>query len=328
MLVSAGRDARPWRGETDAPPRAAPARHDPACELCPGVVRASGIRNPDYSGVFVFDNDFPALRPGRRATFRDGLWRAEVVSGTARVICFSPRHDLSLGTLTDAERRGVIDTWAAQGAELGMAYRWVQVFENRGAAMGASNPHPHGQVWAGTSLPSEPAREDRAQRRYLARTGRALLDDVAVQEGSGPRVVERGRAWLAVVPYWAAWPYETLIVPTLPVARLQDLDDAGRDDLAAVLGRLLRRYDALFDRPLPYSMGWHGAPGGRSSGRTPSNHWRLHGHVYPPLLRATARKFMVGYELLAESQRDLTPEEAADRLRAALGPVRRKRGSG
>jgi UDPglucose--hexose-1-phosphate uridylyltransferase len=310
VLVSPGRGARPWRGEVQSAP-AAPPEYDPACQLCPGNARASGARNPVYEGTFVFDNDFPALRPEPGEPPQSGgLHRSEAVAGRARVICFSPRHDRSLGGLADVEIRRVIDTWADETTDLGVRHRWVQVFENRGEAMGASNPHPHGQVWASTSLPTEAARERANQQAHLERTGRTLLDDVRDRELGGPLAVEEADGWLATVPYWATWPFETLVIGPRGSARLPDLESAARDSLATLLGRLLRRYDALFDRPFPYSMGWHQAP--FDSGDTA--HWRLHAHVYPPLLRADARKFMVGYELLAEPQRDLTAEEAAARL--------------
>jgi UDPglucose--hexose-1-phosphate uridylyltransferase len=317
--VSAGRDRRPWRGQIEALPADVRPAHDPGCYLCPGNVRANGQRNPDYEATFVFDNDFPALHPDAQpGVLEEGLHRAEAVAGIARVICFSPRHDLSLGSLPDAERRAVVEVWASQSQELGERYRWVQVFENRGEAMGASNPHPHGQVWAGTSLPVEAAREDATQRAYRERTGSALLDDVRAQEAGGPREVERVGDWVAIVPYWASWPYETLLIGPPGASRLEDLDERGRAGLADLMGNLTRRYDALFGAPFPYSMGWHGAPYDRDS--VAPAHWRLHGHAYPPLLRADARKFMVGYELLAEPQRDLTPEAAAGALIAAERP--------
>ena len=324
VLVSEGRGARPWRGQLDPLPAETAPTHDPACELCPGNVRASGMRNPDYEGPFVFDNDFPALLPAvetasRKAPDPSAVHRAEPVAGTARVVCYTPRHDLSLATLAPDARRELVDTWAAQTRELGEAHRWVQVFENRGAAMGASNPHPHGQIWASTSLPSEAAREDETQRRHLAEGGRVLLADVLDSERAGPRVVAARGRWLAIVPYWAAWPFETLLLTTGSPARLDELDGPARDDLAELLGTLIAGYDRLFDRPFPYSMGWHQAPfAPRGDAKQDVDHWRLHGHVYPPLLRADARKFMVGYELLAEPQRDLTPEDAAARLSAAV----------
>ena len=330
VLVSPGRGTRPWRGEVEAAPAAAPPAYDPTCPLCPGNVRASGVRNDAYDGTYVFDNDFPALRVGPTGTPTgispaapgaaavSELRRAEAVSGAARVLCFSPRHDRSLGQLPDDEIRRVIDMWAEQTAELARTSPWVQVFENRGEAMGASNPHPHGQIWASSAIPTEAAREDAAQRAHFAATGRVLLDDVAREEQGGELAIETEGRWLAIVPYWAAWPFETLIVGPPNTDRLPDLDDAQRDDLARLLGRLLRRYDGLFDRPFPYSMGWHQAP----SVEGDLAHWRLHAHVYPPLLRADARKFMVGYELLAEPQRDLMPEEAAAQLKAVVRPDR------
>ena len=318
VLVSPGRTDRPWQGGQETPEREILPAYDPACYLCPGNPRANGEHNPSYKDTFVFTNDFAALRPETsEATWtggRESLLRAEGEPGTCRVLCFSPRHDLTLAGMADADIRRVVDAWAEQTAQLGERWRWVQVFENRGAAMGASNPHPHGQIWAGAALPDEPAREDAGQRAHLERAGRRLLLDVVQEELDGPRVVEQSDHWLVIVPFWAVWPFETLVLPRAAVARLPDLDDPQRDDLAATLGRLLRRYDGLFGVPFPYSMGWHGAPFEPSAAM---DAWQLHGHVYPPLLRsATVRKFMVGYELLAEPQRDVTPEEAAERLRA------------
>ena len=315
VLVSPGRTNRPWQGGEERPQVERRPEFDPACYLCPGTTRANGEANPAYDSTFVFTNDFAALRPSTSdAVFEQGLLHAEGERGTCRVVCFSPRHDLTLAWMERADVRRVVDLWAAQTAELGATHRWVQVFENRGEAMGASNPHPHGQVWAGTALPREAAREDATQRAHLARTGRRLLLDVAAQEADGPRVVEQDDDWLVIVPFWAVWPFETLLIPRRPAARMPDVDGAARDGLAAILGRLLRRYDGLFGVPFPYSMGWHGAP---FDAHAATDAWQLHGHAYPPLLRsATVRKFMVGYELLAEAQRDLTPEDAAARLRA------------
>lgn len=314
VLVSAGRTSRPWLGaEEPEPPEERPA-FDPGCYLCPGNTRVNGAVNPVYGGTFVFTNDFAALRPDTSdARVETGLFRAEGTRGTCRVVCFSPRHDLTLAGMSEAEIRAVVDVWADQTTELGGRFRWVQVFENRGEAMGASNPHPHGQIWSGDALPVEAEREDASQRRHLAETGRRLLVDYAAAERGGPRVVAESGDWLTVVPFWAGWPFETMLLPSAPAARLADLDGAQRDSLAAALRDLTRRFDALFGRPFPYSMGWHQAPFGRAE----TAHWQLHAHFYPPLLRATVRKFMVGYELLAEPQRDLTPEEAAERLRAA-----------
>lgn len=313
VLVSAGRTGRPWLGRREPAPPAVRPTHDPDCYLCPRNTRANGARNPDYDATFVFTNDFAALNPESPLTeWRDGLLRAEGQQGTSRVLCFSPRHDLTLSSMSPADVRGVVDVWASQTSELGARYRWIQVFENRGAEMGASNPHPHGQIWAGTALPGSASREDATQRRHHARTGQRLLLDAAAQEAVGPRVVERVDGWLAVVPFWAVWPFETLLLPLEPVARLPDLSDASRDALGVILQRLMARYDGLFDRPFPFSFGWHQAPFVDG----PTDHWQLHAHFYPPLLGAQVRKFMVGYELLAEAQRDITPEDAAERLRA------------
>jgi UDPglucose--hexose-1-phosphate uridylyltransferase len=317
VLVSPGRTDRPWQGSSERPAAEAKPRYDPACYLCPGNVRANGERNPAYEHTFTFTNDFAALRPTTsEAVWADegGLLRAEGERGTCRVLCFSPHHDLSLGAMEPGDVRRVVDVWAEETAALGARWRWVQVFENRGEAMGASNPHPHGQIWAGAALPREPAREDASQRAYFARTGRSLLLEVAALEAGGPRVVDVSEHWVSIVPFWAFWPFETLLLPRVPVARLSELDDESRDDLATTLIRLVRQYDGLFDVPFPYSMGWHGAPFGPDTATDP---WQLHAHFYPPLLRsATVRKFIVGYELLAEPQRDLLPEEAAERLRA------------
>ena len=318
VLVSPGRTDRPWQGSQEKPTPAAAPAYDPSCYLCPGNVRANGARNPAYPETFAFTNDFAALRPTTPLDSwvgdAPGIFRAEGVQGTCRVVCFSPRHDLTFSGMTPATVRGVVDAWAAETEELGERYRWVQIFENRGEAMGASNPHPHGQIWAGTTVPSVVTREDLSQRAYRASHGRPMLIDAANAEVDGPRVVEQSDRWLVVVPFWAIWPFETLVLPRWPVARLPDLDDAGRDSLSAILVRMMRRYDTLFGVPFPYSMGWHGAPFERDAA---TDAWQLHAHVYPPLLRsASIRKFMVGYELLAEPQRDVTPEDAAARLRA------------
>jgi UDPglucose--hexose-1-phosphate uridylyltransferase len=313
ILVSAGRTQRPWQGQREAASVTELPAYDPGCYLCPGNRRANGDVNPAYTGTFVFTNDFAALRPDTSdERVADGLIVAEGERGTCRVVCFSPRHDQTLALMAPEDVRGVIDLWADQTEALGRTYRWVQVFENRGAAMGASNPHPHGQIWAGTALPREASREDRTQRAHLEAHGRPMLLDYAGQEAGGPRVVAENDDWLALVPFWAAWPFETLLLPRRRVTRLAGLGSGARDALAAVLGSLLSRYDDLFRQPFPYSMGWHQAPFDDED----HGHWQLHAHFYPPLLRsASVRKFMVGYELLAETQRDLTAEEAARRLR-------------
>ncbi|OGO10223.1 MAG: galactose-1-phosphate uridylyltransferase [Chloroflexi bacterium RBG_13_68_17] len=327
LLVSPQRTQRPWQGHVEpAPPPSLPA-YDPACYLCPGNSRAGGRRNPDYSGTFVFDNDFPALLTSTpaRAGQDDPLLQSADVHGSCRVLCFSPRHDLTLPEMPADDIRRVVDVWAEQTTELGERYSWVQVFENKGEMMGCSNPHPHGQIWASSELPSDAVKEDQQQRQHFAETHSPLLLDYASLEvRRGERVVLEEGDWLAVVPYWAVWPYETLLLPRRPVSIFPDLTPAERDSLARLLKRLLTRYDNLFETPFPYSMGWHGAP----TAAPPHPSWQLHAHIYPPLLRsATVKKFMVGYEMLAEAQRDLTPEQAAERLRALPEEHYRARGT-
>jgi UDPglucose--hexose-1-phosphate uridylyltransferase len=314
VLVSPGRTQRPWSGAVEAAAAAEVVPYDPACYLCPGNSRANGEVNPKYEGTFVFTNDFAALRPDvRTQQFENGLLRAQGEAGTCRVVCFAPRHDLSLSGMTAAAVRGVIDTWADQTTELGKDYAWVQVFENRGVAMGASNPHPHGQIWAGSAIPMQAERERANQLRYHDANKMPLLADYAAQEAGSARVVHANAHWLVVVPFWATWPFETLVLPLSgSPARLADLDAVRRDSLAEAMQTLLGRYDGLFDTPFPYSMGWHQAPFDDEA----TDSWLLHAHYYPPLLRsATVRKHMVGFELLSEPQRDLSPEEAAASLR-------------
>jgi UDPglucose--hexose-1-phosphate uridylyltransferase len=317
VLVSPHRNKRPWQGQKEAVTNEERPQYDPTCYLCPGNTRANGERNPVYDSTFVFTNDFAALltdTPDGSAD--DPLFTFESVRGTSRVICFSPRHDLTLPQMALPDIRRVVDVWGEQVTELGAIYDWVQVFENKGSAMGASNPHPHGQIWASNFIPNEAATEDRHQRAHYDQHGVPLLVQYAAEEARrGERTVVQNDDWIAVVPYWAIWPFETLLIPRAHTLRLPDLSDAQRDSLADMLKRLTTRYDNLFETSFPYSMGWHGAPTG-SRMTADHAHWQLHAHFYPPLLRsATVRKFMVGYEMLAESQRDLTPEQAAGRLR-------------
>jgi UDPglucose--hexose-1-phosphate uridylyltransferase len=239
---------------------------------------------------------------------------AEPERGVCRVVCFSPRHDLTLADMTPAQIRPVVDTWAAQHTELAAIdwVRHVQIFENRGAMMGASNAHPHGQIWANERLPNEPAKELASQSVYAAENAGCLLCDyLALELAGGARIVDENDTFVAVVPFWAVWPFEALVLPRAHRGALPELDNRDRDGLADILHRLTRRYNQLFDAPFPYSMGLHQAP---TDGDYPQ--WHLHAHFYPPLLRSTSiRKFMVGYELLAQPQRDISPECAAQRLR-------------
>ncbi|MFG6488135.1 UDP-glucose--hexose-1-phosphate uridylyltransferase [Roseateles sp. BYS78W] len=321
VIVSPHRTQRPWQGAQEAVDDAPLPAHDPSCYLCAGNVRANGQHNPDYRTTFAFDNDFAALQPQAAAVpaqAEGSLLQPEPLAGECRVLCFSPDHGKTLPELDPVALRAVVQAWMDQSAQVGLRRRWVQVFENKGAAMGCSNPHPHGQVWGLDSLPDEALVEDAHQRDYLAQHGEPLLVRYARDEqAAGERVVVETEHWLAVVPYWAAWPFETLLLPKAHTLRLDALKPRQADDLADAVRRLTTRYDNLFRCSFPYSMGWHGAPheAGRADDAT-LKHWQLHAHFYPPLLRsATVRKFMVGFEMLGEAQRDLTPEAAAQRLR-------------
>ena len=319
VTVSPHRMQRPWQGRNEPTSPGTPLHYDPDCHLCPGNRRAGGERNPEYTSTFAFTNDFaaflPVVEPSHEVSH--DLLRAQSVRGTCRVLCYSPRHDLTLAQMTADQIRSVIDLWASETQELGESWRWVQVFENKGEIMGCSNAHPHGQVWASDSLPGEPATELLHQKECLRQTGSVLLMEyLGLEEEQRERVVLSSDSWVALVPWWAVWPFEILLLPRRPVLRLPDLSVMERDDLAGVLRKLLGAYDALFETSFPYSMGWHGAPHDGDDYRC----WQLHAHIYPPLLRsATIRKFMVGYEMLAEPQRDLTPEAAAARLRQSCG---------
>ncbi|MEO0689946.1 MAG: UDP-glucose--hexose-1-phosphate uridylyltransferase [Pseudomonadota bacterium] len=322
VQVSPHRLDRPWQGEEAEPEEAAPS-YDADCYLCPGNARKGGEVNPDYTGVYVFENDFPALKDeGGEAEQRDPLFQATSSRGTCRVMCFSPDHSKTLPQLPLTQIREVVDVWAEQTAELGERFASVQIFENKGAMMGCSNPHPHGQIWATGHVPDEVYRADNSQDDYYRDFGRPMLLDLVDREAeAAERVVEVNDHWLAIVPYWAAWPFETLLLPRFPTARLTGLDDPQRDALATIFKALTTRYDNLFKTSFPYSMGWHQAPfASDREGPFERDHFQLHAHFYPPLLRsASVRKFMVGYEMLAEPQRDLTPELAAEMLRTVSG---------
>ncbi|WP_114520433.1 UDP-glucose--hexose-1-phosphate uridylyltransferase [Altererythrobacter sp. ZODW24] len=311
VLVSPQRMNRPWDGQQDEADEGETASHDEACYLCPGNERKGGAVNPDYSGTYVFDNDFQAMLDETSGPAADGpLFLSEPVRGRSRVICFSPDHSKTIPQLPLSAIEGVIETWCSQSAELGETFRSVQIFENKGAMMGCSNPHPHGQIWASDHIPDETAVEDANLRDH----GGDLLGEVVDAElASGERIVVETGHWVAFVPFWASWPFETLLLPKSRTRRMPELSAQQRSGLAVALKELTARYDNLFRTSFPYSMGWHGAP--FDGGDHP--HWRLHAHFYPPLLRsATVRKFMVGYEMLAEAQRDLTPERAAEMLRS------------
>jgi UDPglucose--hexose-1-phosphate uridylyltransferase len=316
VLVSPHRAKRPWQGQQDEPDNSIRPAYDPGCYLCAGNERVGGVVNPDYADVFVFDNDFAALLPGDDAPEEGGspLFQAAPANGTCRVICFSPDHGKSLPELPVTAIRRVVDVWAAQEAELAKSHAYVQIFENKGAMMGCSSPHPHGQIWATSYVPAEPEQENNTQYHWFKQHGTPMLLAYAEAErADGSRTVASNDHWLAVVPYWASWPYEVLLLPLFTAASFGRINNEQRDTLAEMLKTITTAYDNLFQTSFPYSMGWHGAP----SAKQDAAHWQLHAHFYPPLLRsASVRKFMVGYEMLAEAQRDLTPETAAAQLRA------------
>ncbi|HXT14205.1 MAG TPA: UDP-glucose--hexose-1-phosphate uridylyltransferase [Gemmatimonadaceae bacterium] len=315
VLVSPQRLARPWQGQVE-PEQPVETRHyDASCYLCPGNRRASGRTNPRYDATFAFDNDFPALEPTSAAKAAEGdLFRSAPERGVCRVVCYSPRHDVTLARMPAPDVRAVIDTLADESQSLAARadVAYVQVFENKGLAMGCSNPHPHAQIWATEHVPTLPARKRNTQRAYRDSHDADLLGDyVRAELADGRRVIWSDERWSVVVPFWAVWPYQTMLIPSRRVGTLAECDGDERDSLALALGQISSRYDSVFATDTPYSMCWFQAP---TAARDDS--WRLHIEIFPPLLRsATVRKFLVGYELAAEPQRDLTPEVAAVRLR-------------
>jgi UDPglucose--hexose-1-phosphate uridylyltransferase len=317
VLVSPHRTQRPWQGKVDKLAVAPSIGYDPECYLCPGNVRAEGLRNPKYTETFVFDNDFPAMLPNVAASEldEDGLIVARVERGICRVVCFSPRHDLTIPRMQPEEVRRVVGMWTQQHQELAEVpwVKHVQIFENRGVLMGASNPHPHCQIWANGEVPNVPTRELAAMRAFLNGNEKCMLCEyLNLEIEDGERIVCENDGFVAVVPYWAVWPFETMILSRRHLASLAELDDPERGHLADILRRLTIRYDNLFETEFPYSMGFHQQPTDDES--HPEFHF--HAHYFPPLLRsATVQKFMVGYEMLAGPQRDITAEGAAARLR-------------
>ena len=319
-IVSPHRAKRPWQGANErvATPTGLP--HDPSCYLCAGNLRANGVRNPDYLHTYVFDNDFAALSAtAPNEKYEDGLLLAEAESGLCRVVCFSPRHDLTLAGMTVDDIAEVVKVWIDETKTIGARedITSVQIFENRGEIMGCSNPHPHGQIWASRHAPNELVKETARQRDYLESHGRPLLLDYLARELElDERIVSANDDFVVLVPFWAVWPFETMIVPRRRIGGFDDLTQTEANSLAAMLSDLTRRYDRVFNVSFPYSMGFHQKP---TDGEA-HEEWQMHAHFYPPLLRsATVKKFMVGFEMLGSPQRDITPEAAAQRLRELGG---------
>ncbi|MDQ6663509.1 MAG: UDP-glucose--hexose-1-phosphate uridylyltransferase [Acidobacteriota bacterium] len=317
VLVSPQRTDRPWQGQVEKTARPVDVEYDPKCYLCPGNSRAGGAANPPYTSTFVFDNDYAALRPDTPESVFDqgGLLVARAEKGICRVVCFSPNHSLTVARMSVPALRRVVDEWVAQFRELGAMpfINNVQIFENRGEMMGASNPHPHCQIWANESLPNEIIKEQSAQVDYFhAHNSCLLCDYLKLELASRERIVCENDSFAAIVPFWAVWPFETIVISKTHVNSIDGLQDAARDALADILKRLTARYDNLFEVSFPYTMGFHQHPADGAA----HPEWHLHAHFYPPLLRsATVRKFMVGYEMLGMPQRDITAESAAARLR-------------
>jgi UDPglucose--hexose-1-phosphate uridylyltransferase len=320
VLVSPHRTQRPWQGQVDATPPENKQTYDPECYLCPGNSRAGGARNPDYQSTFVFDNDFSALAPTTPLVEaeRAGLLVARTERGICRVACFHPRHDLTIAQMSVPQIRNVVDMWVEEYQQLGNQ-SWIAsvlIFENRGAMMGASNPHPHGQIWANETVPNIPSREQESFLRYRREHGSCLLCRyLETEQQLSERVICSNAHFTVIIPFWALWPFETLLVSNHHLGGIGQLSSEERDALAAIMQQLTGTYDRVFHTPFPYSMGFHQCP---TDGQEHSE-WHLHAHYFPPLLRsASVRKFMVGYEMLGSPQRDITPEEAAERLRSLL----------
>lgn len=317
VLCSPHRTKRPWQGQVEKPSMDSLPEHDPACYLCPGNERSGGIRNPDYKDTFTFVNDFSALLADSPHESMDekGLLVARTETGRCEVICFSPRHDLTISRMDTPMIEKVVELWKERYIEIGRdpSINYVQIFENRGSVMGCSNPHPHGQIWASSGLPTIPAAETERQAAWLKEKGSCLLCDyLALELSRGERVVAEGEHFAALVPFWAVWPYEIMVLPRRHMASVAELSRDESRDLAALMKRVSTRYDNLFLTSFPYSMGLHQAP---TDGKAHPG-WHFHMHYLPPLLRsATVKKFMVGFELLGMPQRDITAEDAAATLR-------------
>ena len=319
LLVSPQRTQRPWQGQTTKPTPPQHVTYDPTCYLCPGNPRAGGAMTPKYTSVYAFDNDYPALLPEKYslpAPPPGSLLIAEAEVGRCRVVCFDPDHSLTLSQMPAASIERVVETWKQETMDLGSqpSINYVQIFENRGSMMGSSNPHPHCQIWATGHVPDEPVAEGAAQLDYFDTHGRTLLSDYLKQETGSERIVCENDSFVALVPYWAVWPFETLILPKQTIGSFVDFNAAQTTGLADILKRVTTRYDNLFQTSFPYTMGFHQRP----TDGEPHPEWEFHAHFYPPLLRsAEIRKFMVGFEMLGMPQRDITPEKAAEMLRAS-----------
>ncbi|OGG03626.1 galactose-1-phosphate uridylyltransferase [Candidatus Gottesmanbacteria bacterium RBG_16_37_8] len=315
VLVSPQRTKRPWQGKQEEIKKEKRLPFDPTCYMCPGNIRAGGKKNPKYTKTYVFPNDFSPIIDAKSTKIQkeSDVFLTEIVRGECKVVCFSPRHDLTMAEMAIEQIEEVVSTWINQMDELKRKYNWAQIFENKGELMGCSNPHPHSQIWASNFIPNEVSKEDAQQKKYYGKNKTIfLLDYVKEEQEKKERVVYENESWIIFVPFWAVWPFETLLLPKKHLTQLTTLSKVDIKQLALIMKKLLTIYDTLFNKSMPYSMGWHFAPFNIKN----NSHWQLHAHYYPPLLRsATVKKFMVGYEMLSEPQRDITPEQAASQLR-------------
>ena len=315
VLVSPHRTKRPWQGKKDKSQEVELLDYDPNCYLCPGNERAGGAKNPDYTGTYSFQNDFAALIEGPKESFKAGLLEAESESGICKVICYSPNHSLTLPLMEERDIEKVISLWQKEYTDLGSDpnINHVQIFENKGAIMGCSNPHPHGQIWAQRSIPQEVQKKVVRQKSYWDQNNSSLLGDYLKQERNAKeRIVLKNKSFVVLIPYWAVWPFEAMIIPKRHITSILELTEKEVLDYANILKALTIKYDNLFETSFPYSAGIHQAP---TDGKD-NSHWHMHMSFYPPLLRsAEVKKFMVGYEMFANPQRDITAEQAAQRLR-------------
>ena len=317
ILVSPQRTQRPWQGEISAPSNAQSLEYESGCYLCPGNKRANGNTNPQYTGTYVFTNDFSALLPDipTEQIQENDLLISKAERGICRVVNYSPKHNLTLAEMSENEIEQVIAIWQEEFRVLGEKpyINHVQIFENKGSIMGNSNPHPHCQIWAQESIPMETQKELKQFKAYSSKKKRGLLTDyLKLELRLKDRLVFENASFVVVVPYWAIWPYETMIIPKRRISNILQLKPDERKDYAGAIKAVTVKYDNLFNTSFPYSAGLHQAPTDNRQHRE----WHFHMHFYPPLLRsAQIKKFMVGYEMLAEPQRDITPEESARTLR-------------
>ncbi len=320
ILVSPHRSKRPWQGQNETGAKRKAIKYDSECYLCPGNTRINGEQNPDYKDVFIFQNDFAALKENYIPySVNEGLLKAESESGICRVICFSPDHSKSLADMKVLAIAKVIEAWCQQYEELGQMenINYIQIFENKGAVMGCSNPHPHGQIWSQSVLPNEIVKKDKHQQKYFNTTQRSILKDYLTQElDLNERVIYKNDSFVVLTPFWAIWPFETMILPKKHYQNITQLSKDERVDFAEAISIITKAYDKLFDCSFPYSSGIHQAPTNNKN----NNHWHWHMSFYPPLLRsATVKKFMVGYEMFGMPQRDITAEQAAKKLQSLIG---------